>query len=131
MTLLSYFFPVEKKYIVKPTGKISFEFEKEGYVFNRYSISAFCSIKGVLTPDVCCSDDLRFELPMKYFGNECNVMAEILLNRYDFFVSKLMMAQITTSLSDSESIYRTRIRSRMRELFNLVAFDRDTKDKRA
>jgi len=60
-------------------------------------------------------------------------MAEILLNRYDFFVSKRMLTHITTNLSASEleSIYGNRIRSRMREMFNLIAFERDAKDKRA
>jgi DNA replication protein DnaC len=44
-----------------------------------------------------------------------------------------MLTHITTNLSASEleEIYGNRIRSRMREMFNLVAFDRDTKDKRA
>jgi DNA replication protein DnaC len=59
-------------------------------------------------------------------------MAEILLARSDLFVSKRMMTHITTNLSASEleSIYGNRIRSRMREMFNLVAFDRESKDKR-
>ena len=41
-----------------------------------------------------------------------------------------MMAHITTNLqaSELESICGNRIR--MREMFNLVAFDRDSKDKR-
>ncbi|KOH43509.1 ATPase [Sunxiuqinia dokdonensis] len=59
-------------------------------------------------------------------------MAEILLARYDLFVSKRMLTHLTTNLSASEleTIYGNRIRSRMREMFNLVAFDKDAKDKR-
>jgi DNA replication protein DnaC len=82
--------------------------------------------------EVLLFDDLGLEQTPKYYGNECNVIAEILLNRYDLFVSKRMMTHITTNLSASEleSIYGNRIRSRMREMFNLVAFDRNAKDKR-
>ncbi len=35
-----------------------------------------------------CFDDLGTEKNLKYYGNECNVMAEILLSRYDIFTSK-------------------------------------------
>jgi len=135
MQLISYFFPRETQYQVKPTREISFEFEKDGFaVINHYSKGSFVRYANMpFLPKVYCFDDLGLEQTPKYFGNECNVMAEILLNRYDLFISKRMLTHITTNLSASEleSIYGNRIRSRMREMFNLVAFDRDTKDKRA
>jgi hypothetical protein len=134
MQLVSYFFPRETQYMIKPTREISFEFEKDGFaVINHYSKGSFVRYANMpFLPKVYCFDDLGLEQTPKYYGNECNVMAEILLNRYDLFVSKRMMTHITTNLSASEleSIYGNRIRSRMREMFNLVAFDRDTKDKR-
>jgi len=60
-------------------------------------------------------------------------MAEILLARYDLFTTKGMLTHVTTNLSASEleAIYGNRIRSRMREMFNLVAFDKKAKDKRS
>ena len=134
MQLASYFFPRETQYIVKPAREITFEFEKDGFsVINLYSKGSYFRYGNMPIPRVYCFDDLGLEQTPKYYGNECNVMAEILLNRYDLFVSKRMMTHITTNLSASEleSIYGNRIRSRMREMFNLVAFDRDTKDKRA
>lgn len=69
---------------------------------------------------------------MKYYGNECNSMSEILLSRYDLFIQKGTLTHITTNLSASEleSVYGSRVRSRMREIFNLVAFERGAKDKR-
>jgi energy-coupling factor transporter ATP-binding protein EcfA2 len=134
LKLVNYFFPRETQYEIKPTREISFEFEKDGFaVINRYSKGSFFRYANMpFIPKVYCFDDLGLEQTPKYYGNECNVMAEILLNRYDLFVSKRMMTHITTNLSASEleSIYGNRIRSRMREMFNLVAFDRDTKDKR-
>jgi hypothetical protein len=47
-------------------------------------------------------------------------MAEILLSRYDLFISKKIQTHITTNLSASEieAQYGNRVRSRMRELFN-------------
>lgn len=134
MLLISYFFPPEKQYKVIPSRDISFEFEKQGYsLINRYGKGSFHqTIRGPL-PIVICFDDIGVEQPQKFFGNQCNVMAEILLSRYDQFISKSMITHLTTNLSASEleAIYGNRVRSRMREMFNLVAFDRGSKDKRS
>jgi energy-coupling factor transporter ATP-binding protein EcfA2 len=133
LKLISYFFPRETQYQIKPTREISFEFEKDGFsVINQYSKGSFFRYGNTLIPKVWCFDDLGLEQTPKYYGNDCNVMAEILLARYDLFVSKRMMTHITTNLSASEleSIYGNRIRSRMREMFNLVAFSKESKDKR-
>ena len=65
-------------------------------------------------------------------GNECNVMAEILLSRYDIFISKKLQTHITTNLSatEIEKHYGNRVRSRLREMVNLIAYDKSTPDKR-
>lgn len=134
LTLTNYFFPVEKRYLIRSVREISFEFEQEGYkLINRYSKGSFRLVHGLSVPLVYCFDDLGVEQPIKYFGNECNVMAEILLNRYDLFVSKGMLTHITTNLpaSELELMYGNRLRSRLREMFNLIAFDKDAKDKRS
>jgi len=131
--LTSYFCPRETQFMVKPTREISFEFEQDGYpVINRYSKGSYFRIGGLPVPRVYCFDDLGLEQTPRYYGNECNVMAEILLARYDLFVAKHMLTHITTNLSASEleGIYGNRIRSRMREMFNLVAFDKNSGDKR-
>jgi DNA replication protein DnaC len=59
-------------------------------------------------------------------------MAEILLSRYDIFTTKKIQTHITTNLSASEieTHYGSRVRSRMREMFNLIAYDKTIKDKR-
>jgi DNA replication protein DnaC len=59
-------------------------------------------------------------------------MAEILLSRYDLFVSRKLLTHITTNLSASEieTLYGNRVRSRIREQFNLIAFDKTANDKR-
>ncbi|MGE4587257.1 MAG: hypothetical protein AB7D05_07945 [Mangrovibacterium sp.] len=82
---------------------------------------------------VYCFDDLGVKQPLKYFGNDCQVMAEIILSRYELFVSKGMLTHVTTNLSASEleARYGTRVRSRLREMYNMVAFDKDSGDKRS
>ena len=134
MTLINYFFPKGKQYQIKSAREISFEYEKEGYkTINRYSKTTLKSGTSAINPNIFCFDDLGIEQPQKYFGNECNVMAEILLSRYDLFVLKGLPTHLTTNLSASEleSKYGNRIRSRMREMFNLVAFDKNSRDKRS
>lgn len=79
-----------------------------------------------------CFDDLGVENNLKYYGNECNIMAEIILSRYDLYITRQLQTHITTNLSASEieALYGNRVRSRMRELFNLIAFSNDAQDKR-
>ena len=129
MNLMKYITPTEHKYFVKSCREISFEFIQDGYqIIHKYSIGKLyqSEVKTI------CFDDLGTENNLKYFGNECNVMAEILLSRYDLFISKKLQTHITTNLSatEIENQYGNRVRSRMREMFNLVAFNKTAQDKR-
>ena len=65
--------------------------------------------------------------------NESYVMVEIILSRYDIFISKQIITHITSNLSatEIETAYGNRVRSRLRELYHLVAFDNDVIDKRS
>ncbi len=129
MNLLRFMLKPEERYNMKPCRNVSFEFIQEGYsVIHRYSQQSFKY--GI--PIAWCFDDLGTENNLKYFGNECNVMAEILLSRYDLFVSGHMLTHLTTNLNSSEieEIYGSRLRSRLREQFNLIAFSESAKDKR-
>lgn len=78
-----------------------------------------------------CFDDLGTEPNKKNFGNELNVMAEIILNRYDSRVG-IGKTHITTNLA-AESIkseYGPRVASRMREMFNVIEFNVNAPDRR-
>lgn len=79
-----------------------------------------------------CFDDLGTENHLKFYDVECNVMAEILLSRYDQFCIQGLQTHLTTNLTsmDIEEQYGKRVRSRMREMFNLLAFDAGSRDKR-
>ncbi len=129
MNLMKFLSPKEHKYFVKPTREISFEFIQDGYeVIHKYARGNLYQTD----PKIICFDDLGVEKNLKYYGNECNVMAEILLSRYDLHVTKKIVTHCTTNLSASEieTQYGNRVRSRMREMFNLISFDTNSKDKR-
>lgn len=133
MSLMKMFLHPKDQHIMKPCRDVSFEFMEEGFqVIHKYGKASFHSINGEVSPKIYCFDDLGLENNLKYYGNECNVMAEVLLSRYDLFVSRGMLTHITTNLSASEieQIYGLRVRSRIRQMFNLIAFDGKTLDKR-
>ncbi len=123
MTLIKPFFQNKFQYRIKPSREISFEFIKEGYptILNYGKSNA-----------VYCFDDLGVEKSLKHFGNDCNTMAEILLSRYDNFILSGIPTHATTNLNaeELEKLYGNRVRSRLREMFNLISFDRTVEDKR-
>lgn len=69
---------------------------------------------------------------MRYFGDQINVMGEILLSRYDLYISQGIRTHATTNLNaeELEKRYGARVRSRLREMFNLIAFEAEAEDKR-
>jgi DNA replication protein DnaC len=129
MHLIKPFLYTKYDYKIKTTRMVSFEFAKYGFEalrpyteksIQQHRLSGFCF------------DDLGAEQQIKHFGNDCNVMAEILISRYEQFIENNTVTHITTNLSASEleNAYGNRVRSRLRQMFNLIAFDRETKDKR-
>jgi len=129
MNLMRYLAQEQNKFTLKACRSICFEFIEDGFsVIHRYSKGALYQYQ----PRILCFDDLGTESSLRYYGNECNVMAEILLTRYDLFISQKLITHLTTNLSatEIEQYYGNRIRSRMREMFNLIAFRNDSTDKR-
>jgi len=122
MKLLPYLAPHKTNYEIIPTRNIVFNFNATGFeVLDRYN-----ETKNY------CFDDLGIEPTGCHYTKECNVMGEILLSRYDIFKEKHWKTHITTNLNaeELEARYGNRVRSRMRQLFNLVAFESSSKDKR-
>lgn len=112
-----------RRYIVKPTRAIAGEFLLNGYeTILKYGSS----------DKIYCFDDLGIENNKKHFGNESNVMAEILLSRYDLLRSRGIITHATTNLNanELEKLYGNRVRSRLREMFNLITFPEDAVDLR-
>ena len=116
-------------YKIKTCREISFEFAKNGYeAINNFTLKQ--NFQSKLTG--YCFDDLGTEQQIKHFGNDCNVMAEILISRYEHFVENKSVTHITTNLSatEIEKVYGNRLRSRMRSMFNLITFSPNSSDKR-
>lgn len=122
MKLLRHIVPHQKSYELIPARNITFAFNNIGYkTIQEYGNSNFY-----------CFDDLGVETTGRHFGKDCNVMGEILLSRYDLFLQRKIRTHTTTNLNaqELEERYGNRVRSRMRQLFNLIAFDKESLDKR-
>ena len=131
MKLLNYFFPIQRQYKIHSSRNVAFEFEVDGFVvMQRYAGFHQRHSNSLMT--AICFKHLGLEPNQKYYGNECNVMAEILLSRYDLFLEHGILTHASSELSarELEDRYGKRVRSCMRSMFNLVAFARDAKDKR-
>jgi len=78
-----------------------------------------------------CFDDLGTEANGKHFGKEKNVMAEILLNRYDNDLP-YASTHVTTNLTANEikEQYGSRVTDRIREMFNIIQFPVNAKSRR-
>jgi DNA replication protein DnaC len=117
------------EYKIKTCREISFDFAKNGFdAINHYTQKQ--NYQSRLT--AYCFDDLGSEQQIKHFGNDCNVMAEILITRYEQFVDNNSVTHLTSNLSASEieMLYGNRLRSRMRNMFNLINFNSNSNDKR-
>ena len=133
MQLLLNLAPHKTTYEIVPTRNIVYSFNATGFgIIEKNSQSKSM-----------CFDDLGSEPTGNYYSNECNVMGEILLSRYELFVKMNSSNQpsitknhskthITTNLNaqELENKYGNRVRSRLRTMFNLICFDSTSKDKR-
>lgn len=126
MTLLRLLLHPAERFRIVPCRQVSFAFQRDGFsVIGRYS-------KEGGKPAVYCFDDLGTEQVQRHYGSSCQVMGEVLLSRYDLFVSSGLKTYLTTNLTSTEieELYGPRVRSRMREMFNLVSFGAGAADKR-
>ncbi|WP_075589856.1 P-loop NTPase family protein [Labilibacter marinus] len=133
MHLMRLIVPEPQGYQIKSCRDVSFEFHKDGYdVIQRYSRRSLKFIHGQKKMQTVCFDDLGAEQTLKHFGNKCNVLSEILLSRYDLFITDNLITHVTTNLNatEIEEQYGARVRSRLREMMNMISFPDEAKDKR-
>jgi len=122
MKLIRHITPHHKPFEMIPTRNVTFAFNHIGYkIIEQYGDGRFY-----------CFDDLGIEPTGRYFGKDCNVLGEVILSRYELFLKYKFKTHCTTNLNaeEIEERYGNRVRSRMRQLFNLIAFDRGSRDKR-
>ena len=86
----------------------------------------------VKKPINICFDDLGLEeVNAQMYGNKQNILAEILLDRYEQFRNHGMKTFATTNLKakDIEDLYGNRVRDRMREMMNYLQLEGTSKRK--
>ncbi|GGG51598.1 ATPase [Bizionia arctica] len=140
MKLLRHLTPHRRSYKIIPCRNAVFSFNHLGYK----------TIEDYGNEEFYCFDDLGVEPTGRHYGLDCNVMGEILLSRYDLSLrmqgslnsnsqqqchsepKRRILTHATTNLNaiEIEERYGTRVRSRMRTMFNLMAFDKSAQDKR-
>lgn len=122
MKLLRNIVPHFKPYEVIPTRNITFGFNNIGCK----TIEEFGNNK------FFCFDDLGVEPIGRHFGKDCNVMGEVLLSRYELLLKNKITTHVTTNLNaqELEERYGNRVRSRMRQMLNVIAFNKESIDKR-
>lgn len=131
MKVMSNYCASKDRPVFRSCNQVIIDFNSKGYdSIEQYTKGSFVYYSAA--PRVYCFDDLGLEGTGYYYGCNANVMAEILLSRYNYFISRHMVTHVTTNLNSDEleSIYGNRICSRMREMFNLVAFSNRSTDKR-
>jgi DNA replication protein DnaC len=72
-----------------------------------------------------CLDDMGVEtIPSKRYGEEKNVIAEIILARYERRLD-FKLTHVTTNLTgeDIKNLYGDRIHDRLKEMFNVISFN--------
>ncbi len=115
----------QMRFLIKPCDQIAWEFTQEGY-------QAIWKYAPETNTHMICYDDLGFESVVSYFGSTCSTMEQVLYLRHRGFIDKGIITHITTNLNSNEieDRYGARIRSRMREMFNVISFPPGGKDKR-
>lgn len=123
MTLLKEFMFKQDRFPIKSTRDVATAFHKDGFqIIDKYGFQH----------SVLCLDDLGVEQNLKYYGNECNTIGEILLHRYEMLINFGIVTHATTNLNaaELENLYGNRVRSRLRAMFNLISFPQESCDKR-
>lgn len=100
-----------------------FLIEKGGFeVIERYSRKHHFSDRD---PKGLCIDDLGMEdTKAKSYGNEANVIADILFARYNQMMDRGMLTYATSNLPPVKlgALYGERVADRMIEMFNMIHF---------
>lgn len=122
LKLVQFIVPHQRPFEIIPCRNIVFGFNNLGFkIIEDYE-------KG----GNYCFDDLGLEPLGSHYGRDFDVMGEILISRYELFLTSKFKTHATTNLmsEELEERYGERVRSRMRKMFNLISFDLTSEDKR-
>lgn len=123
--------PKNRQFLVRSCCRISLDYMEDGHqTIRRYTSDSFN--RDDKTPKAIYFDDFGLEKDTSHFGNTRNVMADILMERYDYYMDSRMLTYLTTNLkgSELEDKYGLRLRSRIRQMCQHISFSQESKDKR-
>lgn len=124
-----------RPFIINPVRKITDAYaDKKGGVQALKEYSSMLEVYPHLNLGIAncgrCFDDLGTEENRKNFGNEINVMQDILYKIYDERLAGNFHLTTNLTTDEIEEYYGKRIRSRMREMFNVLEFPDNAPDRR-
>lgn len=131
MRIISHLCLPDHRPYLKSSVDVTLEFNELGSdVILKYSKRAFNPYRKM--PVAYCFDDVGQESIVNFWGNKINLMGQILFTRYNLMHSHEMVTHVITKLNATElaAMYGEEMRSRMREMFNLIAFHPESRDKR-
>lgn len=125
----------EFSYRVISCRDIEKDFAENGYdCLDKYSFNVPTAVNGNPFGHQIlgyCFDDLGTESNSKNYGREKNMMAEIILNRYDNRLPH-NSTHITTNLTAAQitEYYGSRVTDRLKEMLNIITFKPNAKSRR-
>lgn len=119
--LLKPFFGKRNSFEIHSSKIIAFSYARTGFEALQPFLDTGSKHRGIPS---FCFDDFGEESVQKNFGNECDVMKEIMNIRYEIFISKRKHTHLITQLnaSEIEKRYGIRMRNQFRAMFNLITF---------
>ncbi|SHN45715.1 ATPase [Chitinophaga sp. CF418] len=130
MQLMRYLTHPTEEYKIISCTKLALDFGRKGPdTIHEYTYGNF---KPDGIPQTYCFDDLGKEIIVKHYGTSCQIMQQIFHARYELFIQCGMITHATSSLHtlQIEERYGAEIRSRLREMFNRIGFNKGASDKR-
>ena len=118
-------------YVIRSCSQVSYEYSTEGFPRIEFYSNHWKTYRNEFgqTSTGICFDDLGTETDRKHFGDNLNVMGEIIMNRYR---NRELWKQtfITTNLTGKQisEAYGERLTSRIFEMFNILKFPANPKD---
>lgn len=123
-------------FVIHSVNDVSAQFTKEGHdAILKYKglIQSTDTFRTFGQKDIgICFDDFGTEIDKKHYGNESNVMAEIILSRFMSHQNLIGKTHFTTNIKADviSERYGERVKSRLREMVNIVAFPDESLDRR-
>ncbi|MBK8516100.1 MAG: ATPase [Saprospiraceae bacterium] len=131
--LLRRFLDIKERFKIKTCHQLSLEYMEQGSnVLMLYGRNYVDYIDRNNINQSYCFDDLGTEVEVKHYGTQTNVMAQVILMRYNLFQNNKVLTHFTSNLTADqiEKYYGDRVRSRLKEMCNWIEYSSDSPDKR-